>query len=216
MYNEVGKKIKTVASVFAWLNILGSFVNSFFVYYLLKATIFADKYDLWNDRTTKNDSPIPLVAAVMAFFLGFIIAWMGHAILYGYGELIDQTCEINAKLAGAGVNDIPAPPTTTTNTTSAAINAINTVPDPVLVSDVPAADPVDVPVDTPADTPEGATIDPDQASEPTSEPVVEPVVETVPISVNIRCTNCGKVFNKQVNFCNGCGSALPIITHPEN
>ena len=68
MFNDIGGKIKTLATVTCWIGIIGS------VIYGIVLTIEAD----------------PL-AGIGLMVIGALISWISCFVLYGYGELIDNT-----------------------------------------------------------------------------------------------------------------------------
>lgn len=84
MYENIGKKIKemakVVAIVLAVLAVIGGMVM-----------IAVDSY--------------LLVPGLLTMLLGPVLAWLGSFVLYGFGELVDKTCDIERKMAGAPMHD---------------------------------------------------------------------------------------------------------------
>lgn len=84
MYENIGKKIKemakVVAIVLAVLAVIGGMVM-----------IAVDSY--------------LLVPGLLTMLLGPVLAWIGSFVLYGFGELVDKTCGIERKMAGAPAPD---------------------------------------------------------------------------------------------------------------
>ncbi len=75
MFNEIGKKIKNLAAVIAWLGIIASAIIGL---------------------VTMEASPL---AGILTGVLGALGAWIGSFLLYGFGELVDQTWIIAQKLS---------------------------------------------------------------------------------------------------------------------
>jgi len=75
LFSNIGKKIKTLASVVAWLGIILCGVLGFFL------TIATGRIE-WL-----------LIAAI-----GALISWISSFVLYGFGQLIENTDEIRKSL----------------------------------------------------------------------------------------------------------------------
>lgn len=84
MYEDIGKKIKGMAKVIAIvqavLSAIGGIVMMAVVSYLI-------------------------VPGLLTMLLGPVLAWLGSWVLYGFGELVDKTCDIERKMAGAPAHD---------------------------------------------------------------------------------------------------------------
>ncbi len=92
MFNNIGKKIKTLAKVLFWVCAI-----SFTISGLL---LFTSGLSLLNAPSIPGYSYTSLSSGVASMFLGlltiglgFLIAWVGNFMLYGFGELIDKTHE---------------------------------------------------------------------------------------------------------------------------
>ncbi len=81
MYTDIGKKIKILAMVTAAIGAFLSVVGGIF--------IIADGGDF-------EDAIIGL----LVMMIGILAAWVSSWILYGFGELIDKTSDIESRLAG--------------------------------------------------------------------------------------------------------------------
>lgn len=64
MFENIGQKIKKLASVLTWIGCVASFVVSFFAYPIGPITIFP---------------------------LGCLLSWVGSFLLYGFGQLIENS-----------------------------------------------------------------------------------------------------------------------------
>lgn len=78
MFNNIGSKIKTVAKVIACINIVISTVASVIM--------------LANGLVNFDEQWILVFIAPLVFIVGFVMAWLSVILLYGFGELIDATC----------------------------------------------------------------------------------------------------------------------------
>ena len=87
MYNDIGKKIKTFAKVQ-------------FVIEAIAAIIVA--IILWVDGPRASE-----VIGWIVFFVGPVFAWISSWVLYGFGELIDKTCDIKKILNGEKIEEEP-------------------------------------------------------------------------------------------------------------
>lgn len=89
MYSNIGKKIKGLAKIIAIGGITVSVIGGIILFvYLL---------DSWH---TEDYAFVGLIVAVV----GSVICWLSGFFVYGYGELIDQTHQINNKLSEGNDN----------------------------------------------------------------------------------------------------------------
>ena len=77
MFTNIGKKIKVLAQVFCWGGITVSVIISIFLI---------------------TQYPIGPMVPLYIIVGGSLVSWISSFTLYGFGELIDQTQEINSKL----------------------------------------------------------------------------------------------------------------------
>ena len=84
MFTNIGRKIKTLASVICWVGIIISAIG-----FIVMLILGIDDYD---------GLLIGLSFAVL--IVGGLGSWIGSFILYGYGELIDRMTSIDEKISG--------------------------------------------------------------------------------------------------------------------
>ena len=96
MFKNVGKKIKGLAKVFYWI---------IFAVYCISALGFLGYAIIRGSETLNYDTTtgwliigVGVFGAAVTVGLGFLFAWLSTIFIYGFGELIDQTVEINQKL----------------------------------------------------------------------------------------------------------------------
>ena len=83
MYNNIGKKIKLLAKINAWIGIVISLIiGIYFIYW---------------DGVNNNFALLWLAFLIM--IAGSLLSWIGSWVLYGFGELIDKTTEISKNTA---------------------------------------------------------------------------------------------------------------------
>ena len=75
MFKNIGKKLKVLAHVLFWVELIGAAVGGLVMIEDLVA--------------------LPVIAG------GILVAWVSSMFIYGFGELIDKTCEIAAN-TGSG------------------------------------------------------------------------------------------------------------------
>lgn len=73
MYQQIGKKIKTLAVVLAVIGMV------FCVIWGLLMIIFSTDFN---------------IAGLLLLLIGPVLCWIGSFLLYGFGELVDKTCWI--------------------------------------------------------------------------------------------------------------------------
>ena len=78
MYNNIGKKIKILATIMGIVEAAAAF--------MVGVVLLIDSID-WGDEEL-----IPVALLIM--LVGPVVAWISTWMLYGFGELIDKTCDI--------------------------------------------------------------------------------------------------------------------------
>ncbi len=96
MFNNVGKKIKTLTLVVFWIEVV--------LFAISGLAIISIEEELF-----------PLGILVIA--IGFLVSWLSGFVLYGYGEIIDnlqiQTTQLSNILAKSGAQPATQPQTLT-------------------------------------------------------------------------------------------------------
>ena len=82
MFDNIGKKIKTLAKVTAIVGIVCSFVTGLF---MIMNYYFHEEL---------------LLEGILVIVLGSLGSWIGCFVLYGYGEKVDKICEIERHVRG--------------------------------------------------------------------------------------------------------------------
>ena len=85
MFQNIGKKIKTLAVVVCWIGIAGSVIGG-----IVMIAVGAD--------SSGGDLLIGL--GLPLIFLGPLFSWIGSFVLYGYGDMITRIRRIERKLYG--------------------------------------------------------------------------------------------------------------------
>ncbi len=86
MFENIGKKIRTVAVVFFVLGFIGAILASV-------ATAVSIVY-FFSVSNMPLNFLIPTIVSVIVFIVGVVLAWLGNLCLYGFGQLISDTTEI--------------------------------------------------------------------------------------------------------------------------
>lgn len=77
MYSNIGKKLKTLAMVIGIIEAVAAVVTGM--------VLFVEGLDY-------DEELIPVALLIM--FIGPALAWISTWVLYGFGELVDKTCDI--------------------------------------------------------------------------------------------------------------------------
>ncbi len=80
MYNNIGKKIKVLAKVLAWIGIAASVISGL-------AMIIA---------SSRVGGPMALTG-ILAMVLGSLLSWVSSFVLYGFGEIVENSALIAGK-----------------------------------------------------------------------------------------------------------------------
>lgn len=91
MYNDIGKKIKTLAKVIAILGMIATVLLG-----LLSIISFDNQFRA-EEQAEHMDM---LVSYIILLILGPLLSWIAGFVLYGFGELVDKMCDIQAALGG--------------------------------------------------------------------------------------------------------------------
>ena len=75
MFDRIGEKIKIVAKVIFWLGVAVGFIVAYFV-----------------GEAGNN------YVGMFIFLVGILVSWLGTYLLYGFGELVDNSSKILDRL----------------------------------------------------------------------------------------------------------------------
>ncbi len=93
MFSNIGKKIKVLAKVFCWIGIIFSFVTGILMgsgtSYL--ATL---SNTISGDAAAFATSSIGVFGGIIFIVVGSLISWISSFVLYGFGELVDNSSEL--------------------------------------------------------------------------------------------------------------------------
>jgi len=84
MYNNIGGKIKGLAWVIFSLGIVPSLLLSLNVFHVLQGEV---------------SEFLRIIAVFVSFIFCLLILWVSTFLIYGFGELIENTSEIRRKLS---------------------------------------------------------------------------------------------------------------------
>ena len=85
MFDNIGGKIKTVATTIAWLGIIGSII--------IGIIIIAEANDSYYPSATET------LSGWLVIIVGSLSSWVSSFTLYGFGQLIENTDIISSKYA---------------------------------------------------------------------------------------------------------------------
>ena len=84
MFNNIGKKIKTLATVLFWIWVIFSAIGGIILALFLAKPIEASVGEAWS-------YVICVLILIITAGIGFLLDWIVSAFIYGFGELIDDT-----------------------------------------------------------------------------------------------------------------------------
>ena len=73
MFENIGKKIKSLATILCWVGIIAYVIAAIITFYI-------------------DDDLIGI--GFLLLIVGPLMSWVGSFFIYGFGELIDKTCDI--------------------------------------------------------------------------------------------------------------------------
>ncbi len=87
MFENIGKKIKNLASILCWVGII-----AYMIIALIMIAVGADEYE--------NNL---VIFGIILLFVGPLMAWISSFFMYGFGELIDKACDIERNTRKNGI-----------------------------------------------------------------------------------------------------------------
>lgn len=91
MFDNIGKKIKTLTKILVWIGIVASIIAG-----LALLIISGEARDYGQ-----------LIGLGLVFLIGGpFLSWVSSFFMYGFGELIDKTCDIQATVCSSNVEKI--------------------------------------------------------------------------------------------------------------
>lgn len=94
-FNNVGKKIKMLAEI---LSVSGILITvGLGLYYIASYIGLSDYY--------RSQNLSILISGIILIIVGPLASWVGCFLLYGFGELIDATCDIRNTLKPSNGNE---------------------------------------------------------------------------------------------------------------
>ena len=89
MFNDIGKKIKSLARILCVLGITASVLLG------AAAIVGMNSFNIPNITASLSNTAYGILIA----FVGSIFSWVSNFVLYGFGELVDKTAENEKKTA---------------------------------------------------------------------------------------------------------------------
>ena len=88
MFNNIGEKIKTLAIIITILGIVASVISG--IAFIVSSIV--DSYDV--SRLAAG-----IILGVLTMVVGSLLSWISSFLLYGFGELIENSTIIKEKFA---------------------------------------------------------------------------------------------------------------------
>ena len=105
MFSNIGKKIKTLAKIICWLGIIASVIYAITIWSAgsqVRETVTWSSSSYYNGmpiyETGRSAAPSTFLPGLIVLVIGCLLSWAGSFCLYGFGELIDRTKNIDATL----------------------------------------------------------------------------------------------------------------------
>ncbi len=85
-FENVGEKIKRYAKISFWVSVVAEIISG-----IVLIVLVAD-WGIWDTEALAIIIPSMIAAP--------FVLWLSHLVLYGFGELVDKTCDIASVLCG--------------------------------------------------------------------------------------------------------------------
>ena len=104
MYNNIGKKIKILAKVFFWIGIAGSVISG--IVLMIQGKYEYAVYDYYYGGYYNESSydAVFILYGLLVMIVGSLLSWLSGFFIYGFGELVDKTCDIQAAVCDGKSN----------------------------------------------------------------------------------------------------------------
>lgn len=89
MYENIGKKIKSLASILTWIGIIA---------YVIAALILI--------IVGISEDEVLLIFGIVTLIVGPFVTWISNFFVYGFGELIDKVTDIERNMRGGQVKSV--------------------------------------------------------------------------------------------------------------
>lgn len=89
MFNNIGKKIKTLAKVCCWIEIIFCIITAISCF--AQAAEIRGQYDDYYYYVSSTEAEIYVTIGLTVLFVGPLLAWIMSFFAYGYGQLIDNS-----------------------------------------------------------------------------------------------------------------------------
>lgn len=91
MFDNIGKKIKSLASVLCWVGIIAYVITAIIMFIL----------------SSMDDGNGLFIGLGFAFLIvGPLLSWVSSFFMYGFGELIDRACDIERNTRGGETKSV--------------------------------------------------------------------------------------------------------------
>ena len=91
MFDNIGKKIKTLTKVLVWVGIITSVIAGV-VFFIIAEDVPEEEYGTY-------------IGLGFAYLIGGpLLSWVSGFFMYGFGELVDNTCDIRAAICGSNMD----------------------------------------------------------------------------------------------------------------
>ncbi|MBS1409353.1 MAG: hypothetical protein HPZ74_00275 [Christensenellaceae bacterium] len=91
MFNNIGHKIQVLAKVLCWIGIICWVITGL----ALMAGGSSMTYRL-NGEFVRANSGAGVVVGILTIIVGVLVSWIGSFLLYGFGQLVEDTHAIRA------------------------------------------------------------------------------------------------------------------------
>ena len=99
MFNNIGRKIKTLAKVLCWLGIIASVISGIVMVLTgvaLNSTSVIRGYGATVDAELGGAAAV--VGGIVMMVVGSLVSWIGSFCMYGFGQLVENS-DIRTRVA---------------------------------------------------------------------------------------------------------------------
>lgn len=89
MFNNIGRKIMGLAKLFCWLGIIASIIGGILI--IATGLLSANSY------YTSKYSIYTILCGLAVIIFGSLLAWISSFLLYGFGQLVDNSDKLVMK-----------------------------------------------------------------------------------------------------------------------
>ncbi len=98
MFNNIGRKIKTLAKVLCWLGIIASVISGIVMVFTGVAVNSTSVVRGYGATADELSGTAAVIGGIVMMVVGSLVSWIGSFCMYGFGQLVENS-DIRTRVA---------------------------------------------------------------------------------------------------------------------